>query len=68
MSFNSKMKNRRLLKNQFGFSMVEMMVSVLIFTLVSGSAYMVIRSGEMTWSVNNAKVELQQVRIHATRR
>ncbi len=43
-----------------GFSLVEVLVTVLIFTLVAGASYMALNSGMRSWRVNNRRVELQQ--------
>jgi len=43
-----------------GFSLVEVLVTILIFALVAGASYMALNSGMRSWRVNNIRVELQQ--------
>jgi prepilin-type N-terminal cleavage/methylation domain-containing protein len=48
------------LKNQKGFTMVEVLVTVLIFMLISAGIMTIVNSGNDIWQMNKASVELQQ--------
>ncbi|HOY09201.1 MAG TPA: prepilin-type N-terminal cleavage/methylation domain-containing protein [Candidatus Omnitrophota bacterium] len=43
-----------------GLTLVEILVTVVVYSIVITAAYSVLTSGIMTWQVNNVKVELQQ--------
>ena len=43
-----------------GLTLVEVLMTVLVYSVVVAGAYSVLTSGIMTWQVNNVKVELQQ--------
>ncbi len=43
-----------------GLTLVEILVTVVVYSVVMTAAYSVLTSGIMTWQVNNVKVELQQ--------
>lgn len=50
---NMKLDNR-------GVSMIETLVVVLIFTIISGGLISVMTVGDKSWQVNRVKIELQQ--------
>lgn len=43
-----------------GFTLVEALVTVMIFSIILGASYMVLLSGSDSWEVNRVRVELQQ--------
>ena len=43
-----------------GFSMAEMLVTVLIFSILIGGIYASLAVGEASWETNKVKIELQQ--------
>jgi Tfp pilus assembly protein PilW len=43
-----------------GLTLVEALVTVLIFSIILGATYTVLISGSDSWEVNNVRVELQQ--------
>ncbi|MFA5261836.1 MAG: prepilin-type N-terminal cleavage/methylation domain-containing protein [Candidatus Omnitrophota bacterium] len=43
-----------------GLTLVEVLVTVAVYSVVIAGAYSVLTSGILTWQVNNVKVELQQ--------
>lgn len=43
-----------------GFTLVELMVVVAIFTIVIGAAYVILNSGRTSWQVGDTKIELQE--------
>lgn len=43
-----------------GFSLVEMMIVLAIFTMISGGLYSVFAAGDSSWQVNKVKMELRQ--------
>lgn len=47
-------------KNCHGFTMVEMLVCILIFSYIAGGLYTVISVGDSSYQNNSAQVELQQ--------
>ena len=47
-------------RGRAGFTLVEVLVTVLIYMLVAAAGYMVLSSGMLSWQVNNTRVELQQ--------
>lgn len=55
-------KIRSLIKNnsKSGFTLVETMVTVLLFTFLFGASFAILISGSDAWEINKAKVELQQ--------
>ncbi len=59
-------KNRRIAHNRFhlshrsGLTLVEILVTVVVYSLVITAAYSVLNSGILSWQVNNVKVQLQQ--------
>lgn len=48
------------LHNNSGFSLVEALVTVIIFSMILGVCYMMLISGSDSWEANNVRVELQQ--------
>ena len=49
--------NRKTLK---GFTLIEIMVVMTIFTIVIGAAYVILNSSRVAWHVGDAKIELQE--------
>lgn len=43
-----------------GFTLVEALVTVVIFSIISGACLMIFLSGSDTWQTNDVQVELQQ--------
>ena len=59
---------KRIFKNNKAFSLVEVMVVVFIFVMVSAALHTVIVTGSRSWVVNESKVEvLQEVRKAVSR-
>ncbi|MBI5024365.1 MAG: prepilin-type N-terminal cleavage/methylation domain-containing protein [Candidatus Omnitrophica bacterium] len=50
----------RLFKDHRGATLVEMMVTVIIFAFILGICYSLLISGSDSWETNSARVELQQ--------
>ena len=50
----------RFLKRRQGFTLVEMMVTVAIFSFILGICYTLFISGSNSWETNSVRVELQQ--------
>ena len=48
------------LKFLTGFTLIELMVVVAIFTIVIGAAYVILDSSKVTWHVGETKIELQE--------
>lgn len=48
------------MKTSGGFTLIEAMVTLLIFTVVAGACYMTLMDGAVSWGVNQAKATLQQ--------
>ncbi len=48
------------MRNQNGFSLVEMLVAIAIFTTVSVAGFLLFVAGNNAWSVTDAKVQMQQ--------
>ena len=48
------------LKSRQGFTLVEMMVTVAIFSFILGICYTLFISGSNSWETNSVRVELQQ--------
>ncbi|MBI5149864.1 MAG: prepilin-type N-terminal cleavage/methylation domain-containing protein [Candidatus Omnitrophica bacterium] len=53
-------EKNQLLKDPRGFTLVEAMVTVIIFTFILGICYTLLISGSDSWETNSARVELQQ--------
>lgn len=49
-----------ILKSKAGFSMVELMVTMLIFTILAAGMYALSMVGDSSWHSNKARIELQQ--------
>ena len=47
------------IKNRQGLSLVEVMVTVLLFLLVAGALYLSASAGQNSWQVNSAQIGLQ---------
>lgn len=47
-------------KNQQGFTLLEMLVTILIFSLVVAGIYAILMAGEDAWHSNKTQVQLQQ--------
>lgn len=43
-----------------GFTLVEAMVTMLIFSILAGGLYAMLRAGDSSWQTNRVRVELQQ--------
>lgn len=43
-----------------GFTLMEILMTIFIFSIISGACYMSMTSGMRSWRVNNAKMELSQ--------
>jgi prepilin-type N-terminal cleavage/methylation domain-containing protein len=50
----------RRFKSESGMSLVEVMVTVVIFSFVLGAIYTVLNTGEAAWETNKTRIELQQ--------
>lgn len=48
------------IKNKFGFSLVEVLVTMLIFSFVAAGLFTTAAVGDNSWQVNHVRVELQQ--------
>ncbi|MFA5261414.1 MAG: type II secretion system protein [Candidatus Omnitrophota bacterium] len=48
------------MKSQKGFSMVEMLVAVAIFSMVTLAGFLLFVAGNNAWSVTDAKIQMQQ--------
>lgn len=48
------------MKNLKGFTTVEVLVTVLIYSIIAGSCYMALISGNTAWQLTSVEVELQQ--------
>ncbi|MBU3912429.1 MAG: prepilin-type N-terminal cleavage/methylation domain-containing protein [Candidatus Omnitrophica bacterium] len=47
-------------KKDFGFTLVEMMVTVFIFLLLIGALFTVLATGSTSWQIGDVRIELQQ--------
>lgn len=47
-------------RNQSGVTLVEALVTVIIFTVILGACYMLLISGTDAWEANDTKMQLQQ--------
>jgi|GEM_PF-1114362 len=47
-------------KSLLGFTLVEALTTVLLFSIILGVCFMILLSGTDSWHVNSAKVEVQQ--------
>lgn len=50
----------RRIKNKKGFTLVEMMVTLLLFSLVGAAGMMLFTSGQATWSLTSTRANLQE--------
>lgn len=57
---NSQKKSSNFLKCRRGFTLAEMMVTVVIFSFILGICYALFISGSDSWETNSTRVELQQ--------
>ena len=48
------------LRNKKGFTLVEILVTVLIFSVLAAAVNTVLLAGDSSWQTNNVQVELQQ--------
>jgi Tfp pilus assembly protein PilW len=55
-----KSSSKRKLKNPMGFTLVEALVTMIIFLMVIGGLYSTLLVGESSWQNNSTKIELQQ--------
>ncbi len=53
-------KESKSMKNNRGFTLVEAMVTILLFTVLFGATLMILLTGTDAWEINDAQVELQQ--------
>ena len=56
----TKLKRKIKLTDTTGFTLVEAMVTMLIFSVLAGGLFAVLRAGDNSWQTNQVKVELQQ--------
>ena len=47
-------------KNKRGFTLVEALLSALLFSILYGACVMVLIAGSNSWQVNNTKIEVQE--------
>ena len=60
MNDRARKRTRPTLVNASGLTLVEVLITVLVYSVVIAASYSVLTSGILTWQVNNVKVELQQ--------
>lgn len=53
-------KIMRVLKDRRAFTLVEALVTVIVFSVILGACYAVLMSGSDSWEANSVRVELQQ--------
>ena len=57
---NFRFKNLSFLNNMRGISLVESLMTILIYAFISAACFTALTYGSQSWRVNSVKVELQQ--------
>ncbi len=60
MNTHKENKMRRIPKKNRGITLVEVMVTVIIFAFILGICYSLLISGSDSWETNSTRIELQQ--------